>query len=112
MPEEKRVNPQVEVRDVETEGEIGTLSGIATGPQGPQGPQGPLLPEVEVDQIVESPRLPQGVPMVTIRVNEDVEEMSYVAGGRVERYTFEAGVRYNVPIYIAAELEGIGRIWH
>jgi hypothetical protein len=99
------VNPQVEVR-YEEEGEVATMKDVVTGPRGP-------LPEVEVDQINEPSRTqPQGVPMVVIRVNEDVEDMSYVAGNKVEHYTFEAGVRYRVPIWIAYELENIGKIWH
>ena len=103
MPPEKRVNPQVEERDEEVEGVVSTLADVGGG-----GP----LPEVEVDKVFDTPPPPDGVPMVVIRVNEDVEEMSYVAGGRVERYTFETGMRYRVPIYIAAELEAIGKVWH
>lgn len=49
---------------------------------------------------------------VIIRVNEDIEDMSYVAGGRRESYTFEAGKQYRVPRHIAVELENNGKIWH
>lgn len=105
MPE-KRVNPQQETRNVETDGEIGTLGAVLTGP---------VLPEVEVDKLTDLE--PKGVNpeprrMVQIRVNEDIENMSYVAANQIERYTFEAGHRYNVPIEIAQELESLGKIWH
>jgi hypothetical protein len=97
------VNPQVEVRDEDVEGGVTVMSDLVTGPK---------LPEVEVDRIEEPPTAAQGVPMVVIRVNETVEDMSFVQGGRAERYSFEAGTRYRVPIYIARELENIGKIWH
>lgn len=100
MPAQKRVNPSNDIRNEEIEGGIATLSSVLEG-----------APEVEVDAVQESPQ-PEGVPMVIIRVNENIEDMSYVAGGRKERYTFEAGNRYRVPVYIANELEGLGKIWH
>lgn len=106
MAAEKRVSPSVETRDVEIEGEIGTLDSV-TG-----GPLVGALPEVEVDALQETSSAPQGVPMVEIRVNEPIEEMTMVAGGRTEHYTFEAGNRYRVPIYIAQELDAIGKLWH
>lgn len=102
MPAPKTVKPQNDERNEELEGGIGTLSNVMAEP---------LLPEVEVDSIKEDTQT-QGVPTVVIRVNENVEEMSYVAGGRKERYTFEAGNRYRVPVYIANELEAIGKVWH
>jgi hypothetical protein len=71
---------------------------------------GGSIPEIEVDP-VQSRRL-AGVQTVIIRVNQDVEDMSYVAGGRTERYTFETGNRYRVPVYIARELDALGKIWH
>ena len=101
MPAPKKVNPQNETRNEETEGGIGLLSEVLNN----------ALPEVEVDKVQESPQH-QGTKTVVIRVNEAIEDMSYVANGRTERYTFEAGNRYRVPIYIAAELEGLGKIWH
>lgn len=51
-------------------------------------------------------------PMVVVRVNENVEDMSYVGGGKRQSYTFEAGHEYRVPVTIAQELERTGRIWH
>jgi hypothetical protein len=103
VPAPKTVKPQNDERNEELEGGIGTLSNVMTEP---------VLPEVEVDTVTDSLPNKNGVPTVVIRVNEDIENMSYVAGGRKERYTFEQGNRYRVPIYIAAELEGLGKIWH
>lgn len=104
MPAPKRVSPQNEARNEEVEGEVATLSSVTAEP---------VIQEVEVDPIIsDAPKKSNGVPTVVIRVNENIEEMSYVANGRKERYTFESGNRYRVPIYIAAELEGLGKIWH
>jgi hypothetical protein len=103
VPAPKRVNPQNEERNEEVEGGVATLSSVTAGP---------AVPEVEVDPIVAEAPQQSGVRTVVIRVNDNVEEMSYIANGRKERYTFEAGNRYRVPIYIAAELEGLGKIWH
>lgn len=100
MAAEKRVAPQKAVRDEESEGTVTVMNDLLGG-----------IPEVEVDKVQETPR-PSGVPMVEIRVNDNIESMSHVAGGRVERYTFEVGNRYRVPIYIARELENLGKIWH
>lgn len=102
MPAEKRVNPQVEVRDEDAEGGITVMNDLVTGPR---------LPEVEVDRIQSAP-VQQGTPMVVIRVNETIEDMSFIQSNRTERYSFEAGTRYRVPVYIAQELENIGKIWH
>lgn len=104
MPTEERVNPQVASRDVEVDGGVTTMADLSMAPK---------LPEVEVDQITErKPAQHKGVPMVVIRVNEDIEEMSWVAAGRSERYNFQAGHRYRVPVYIAQELENLGKLWH
>jgi len=101
VPAQKRVNPSNETRNEEFEGGVTVMNDLINGG----------VPEVEVDAIQENSK-PQGVPTVVIRVNENIEEMSYVADGRKERYTFEAGNRYRVPVYIAAELEGLGKVWH
>ena len=101
MAVEKRVSPSNEVRNEEVEGGVTVMSDLLGGG----------LPEVEVDSISESPAN-QGVPTTVIRVNEAIEDMSHVAGGRIERYTFEAGNRYRVPVYIAQELEALGKLWH
>lgn len=96
---EKRVSPSVEVRD-ESEGTITKMADL-TAPQ-----------EVVVDEIVQPVRAATTTPMVVIRVNDNIENMSHVAGGRRESYTFETGHRYRVPVYIAQELEASGRLWH
>lgn len=105
MPTEERVNPQVEVRDVEIDGGVTTMADLSMAPK---------LPEVEVDQITDTkrPAKSAGTQMVVIRVNQDIEEMSWVASGRSERYNFQAGHRYRVPVYIARELENLGKLWH
>jgi hypothetical protein len=103
VPAPKPVKPQNDERNEEIEGGIGTLSNVMTTSP---------LPEVEVDPIASTARTEGGVPTVVIRVNEAIEDMSYVAAGRTERYTFEQGNRYRVPIYIAAELESLGKVWH
>lgn len=99
---EKRVNPQVDGRDEDQDGSVTVMADVAGG----------RLPEVEVDRVMMNPVPVGGGDMVVIRVSENVEDMSWVAGNRTERYTFEAGTRYRVPIYIAQELEALGKIWH
>lgn len=98
----KRVSPQNAARDTDAEGGVTVMSDLMGG----------QLPEVEVDAIAEAPKPSGGVPMVVVRLNDSIEDMSYVASGRKERYTFEAGNRYRVPVYIAQELEAMGKIWH
>lgn len=100
MPAQKRVNPSNENRNDDLEGRVTVMNDLMGG-----------MNEIEVDSIQSNPQ-PQGVPTVVIRVNEDIEDMSYVSGGRRESYTFETGNRYRVPVYIANELEVLGKIWH
>lgn len=51
--------------------------------------------------------------MVVVRIgSEGIEDMSYNSGGHRQRFTFEAGHEYRVPVEIAAELERIGKVWH
>ena len=100
MPAQKRVNPSNDTRNEEVEGGVTTMNDLMGG-----------IPEVEVDAVRENTQT-QGVPTVVIRVNDNIEDMSYVAGGRRERYTFETGNQYRVPVYIANELESLGKIWH
>lgn len=97
---DKRVKPQNDVRDAASEGEVTLMSDLMGG----------KLPEIEVDPVISTKR--PGVQSVVIRVNQDIEDMSYVASGRTERYTFQTGNRYRVPVYIARELEALGKIWH
>lgn len=99
MPE-KHVSPQVAARDAEVDGEVTTMADL-TQP-----------PEVVVDEVTVTRPPTDDTRMVVIRVNESIENMSHVAAGRRESYTFEAGHRYRVPVYIAQELEAAGRIWH
>lgn len=100
MATEKTVDPSLGSRNVEMEGEIGTL-GAVFEPS-----------EVIVDEVqVQAPKQ-AGIRMVEIRVNEDIPEMSFVADGRREVFTFEVGHRYKVPVYIAHELENLGKVWH
>jgi hypothetical protein len=84
------------------DGEIGTMQSMGMAPR----------PEVEIE--VDAIQRPQQARpnMVIIRVNEDIEDMTLAAGNRVERYSFIAGNRYEVPIYIANELEAVGKLWH
>lgn len=46
---------------------------------------------------------------VEIRVNEDIDEMTYGYGNT---YTMKAGGRYRVPREVADHLEGLGLVWH
>jgi len=104
--EPNTANPNVEAtpEDAERIGTLRTLTGeIQVAPQEVVvGAPEETLPEYHQRQR----------RMVTIRVNENVEEMSYVGGGRREQYTFEAGHQYRVPVEIASELERIGKVWH
>lgn len=98
---QKRVSPSVDARD-EDEGSITTMTDVDGS-----------LPEVVVGEVQDTqPQRPNGPPMAVIRVNTDIEEMTYVAGGRRESYTFVVGNRYRVPVYIAQELENTGKLWH
>lgn len=105
MAEEVRVNPQFDERDVEIEGSIGTLESF----------NAPVVnadvTEIEVDPVIPT-TTNNGVRYVEVRVNRPVEEMSFVAGNKVNHYTFEEGHRYQVPRPVALELEAIGAVWH
>lgn len=98
---------KVKVAEVQDEGEevdtdrIGTLNSVLSEPEVVVGePEETVVPQQN------------GPTMYVVRINEDIEEMSYVADGRRESYTFEAGHQYRVPWYIAQELERNGKIWH
>jgi hypothetical protein len=98
---------RVEVQDLDTAdpSRIGTLGSVMSGGEIEIG-----APEEVVPQ-----RLQQrgGVRMVKVRVNENIEEMSLVGGGRrMGPYKFEAGHEYMVPAPIAKELERNGKVWH
>lgn len=103
MATEKRVSPSQAKRTAE-QGGIGTLADVSGGPV--------RMPEVEVGTVEVQGPAPQQQRMVEIRVNSDVDEMSWLAGNRRETYSFKEGHLYRVPDYIARELEAIGRLWH
>jgi hypothetical protein len=105
MAEEKRVNPQVDGRDEEALGEIGTLGSVLGGPVNVD------VTEIEVDPLVET-RNEKGERMIEVRVNRPLEEMSVVGGGKRSLYTFEEERRYSVPVSVARELEAIGALYH
>jgi hypothetical protein len=69
----------------------------------PKKPDQPLL----IDEIEEV-----GVSVnndkVIIRVNSDIEDMTYGVGNT---YTFKAGVKYSVPSGLAAYLQSLGYLW-
>ena len=111
---EKRVSASVEPTP-EDKDRIGTLGGVFPAPPDPTE-----LPEIEIDPLYDptasnGPRPiggPEPIRTVVIRVNQDIEDMSWVGDGRRENYTFQAGGRYRVPTYIAIELERLGKVWH
>jgi hypothetical protein len=94
----KTVNPQVEVTD-EDKDRIGTLDSVLA------------TPEIEVGAVENVP-VKRGERTVVIRVNDNIEQMSIVAGGRRREYTFEVGKQYRVPVQVAIMLEDIGKVWH
>ena len=95
----KTVNPQVDATE-EDKDRIGTLDSVLS------------TPEIEVGAIEEVAPARQGDRMVVVRLNENIEDMSVVAGGNKRNYTFEAGKQYRVPVDVAIELERIGKVWH
>jgi hypothetical protein len=49
---------------------------------------------------------------VVIRTHSDIEDMTYgVINGTPQNYTFKAGVKYSVPVDLAAYLERLGYVW-
>lgn len=95
----ERVSAQQEPTE-EDKDRIGTLDSIMA------------QPEIEVGQVEEVAPAPSGTKTVVIRVNQDIEDMSIVAGGRRNRYTFVAGKQYRVPVNVWKELERTGKVWH
>jgi hypothetical protein len=82
---------------------IGTLGSVLGGQQ-----------EIEVgapEEVIPE-RIRQQMRTVVIRVNSDIEDMSWVGGGNRYSFTFEAGHSYRVPVQIAIELERIGKVYH
>lgn len=91
----------------EDENRIGTLSNVLKEAEITVGE-----PEDVVPQHMHTQWQDNGPRMVVIRVNESIEDMSVVAGGKRSSYTFEAGHQYRVPVDIAIELERLGKVWH
>ena len=94
---------------------IGTLDSVMSTPEPP--PVSSDTIEVGAPEDV-APRMAPGDPNaemmrpVSIRVNDTIEEMSYVAGGMRMNFSFEAGHEYTVPVCVAKELEQLGKVWH
>lgn len=85
------------------ENRIGTLSSVLGSPQEViVGEPEDVMPE----------HLRNTMDLVTVRVNEEIENMSLVAGGQRFSAHFEPGHVYRVPPQVAIELERIGKVWH
>ena len=72
-----------------------------------KNPDKPIL----IDEIEEL-----GVSVVSdkaiIRTITDIEDMTFgIVNGAPQNYTFKAGVRYSVPVELAAHLERLGYTW-
>lgn len=96
---------RVEVQEAPTDADaerIATLASILKGSEVQVG-----APEEVIPQQMQAQQR-----MVVVRVNENVEDMSYVGAGRRLNFTFEAGHQYRVPVEIAMELERIRKVWH
>lgn len=99
MATQQRVNPQ---QDGRASDQGDTTTGVSLG----------MIPgEIEVGAVQHT--APPQVEGVVIRVNRDIEDMTY-SGGDLPffRATFNPGRRYRVPVQIATELERIGALWH
>ena len=70
----------------------------------PKKPDQPLL----IDEVEEVGVGINKEDTVIIRVNTDIEDMTYGVGNN---YTFKAGVRYSVPRHLANYLQGLGYLW-
>ena len=70
----------------------------------PKKPDAPLL----IDEIEEVGVGVNKEDTVVIRVNTDIEDMTYGVGNN---YTFKAGVKYSVPSHLASYLQGLGYLW-
>jgi hypothetical protein len=69
----------------------------------PKKPDQPLL----IDEIEEI-GISVNNESVVIRVNSDIEEMTFGVGNH---YTFKSGVRYKVSRELADYLQGLGYLW-
>lgn len=95
------VDPQVEETPEDAE-RIGTLGNVFES----------APPPIEVEPLRSSAPQPQANGMVKIRVNQDLEDMSYVAGGHRRTYSAKAGQFIDVPVEVAIELEMNEMVYH
>jgi len=82
---------------------IGTLSSVLGG-------SGEIVVGAPEDVVPDA--LKGDLNTVTIRVNETIEDMSIVAGGRRFSARFDTDRYYKVPVDVAIELERIGKVFH
>jgi hypothetical protein len=73
----------------------------------PKKPDAPVL----IDEVEEL-----GVSVtnsrIVIRTHQDIDDMTFgIVNGTPQNYTFKAGVKYTVPVEVAAHLERLGYIW-
>ena len=71
----------------------------------PRKPDNPVI----VDEVVAVGVESEESPSVVIRVNEDIDEMTFGYGNT---FTMKAGGKYQVPREVADHLEGLGLVWH
>lgn len=96
---------KVEVQETPTPEDaerIGTLDSVMGGSEVIVGAVEDVIPQ----------HIREQMDLVTIRVNENIEQMSIVAGGRRFSARFEEGHMYRVPPDVAEELERIGKVYH
>lgn len=96
----KKVDVQ-DLEDVEAD-RIGTLASVL----------GDGEVEVGAPEEVIPAHLRRQMDTVEIRVNDNIEDMSWVGGGRRLKFTFEQGHVYRVPRQVAEELERVGKVYH
>lgn len=74
----------------------------------PKNPDAPIL----LDEVEELGVSTKSNNTVIIRTITDIEDMTYgVINGTPQNYTFKAGVKYKVPVDLAAYLERLGYTW-
>ena len=73
----------------------------------PKNPDKPVL----IDEI-EEVGVSVNSDKVVIRTITDIEDMTFgVVNGAPQNYTFKQGVKYSVPVEVAAHLERLGYTW-
>ena len=78
---------------------------FAEGVHDPRHPESVTI----VDEVEDLGVQTNEAAMVEIRVNEDIDSMTYGYGNT---YTMQAGARYRVPKAVADHLERKGLVWH